>query len=40
MRPAQGSRATVPFNGWDDWDAEGRLEPGVAGYSPFMRTDP
>ena len=21
------------------WDAEGRLKPGVAGYSPFMRTE-
>lgn len=28
------------FNGWDDWDETGRLKPGVAGYSPFMRAEP
>ena len=33
------ARVTVPFNGWDDWDAEGRLKPGVTGYWPFMRTE-
>ncbi len=33
-------RPTIPFNGWDDWDEEGRLKPGVPGYSPFMRSDP
>lgn len=34
--------ATEPmrFNGWDDWDETGRLKPGRAGYSPFMRADP
>jgi len=36
---ALDTRATVRFNGWDDWDAEGRLKPGVGGYSPFMRTE-
>jgi hypothetical protein len=30
------ARVTVPFN---DWDAEGRLKPGVTGHSPFMRTE-
>ena len=34
--------ATEPmrFNGWDDWDETGRLKPGRAGYSPFMRAEP
>ena len=27
----------IPFSGWADWDASGRLKPGVAGHSPFMR---
>jgi len=27
----------VPFNGWDDWDENGRLKPGITGYSLFMR---
>ena len=27
----------LPFNGWDDWDAEGKLKPGAASYSPFVR---
>ncbi len=33
--------ATEPmrFNGWDDWDETGRLKPGRAGYSPFMRAE-
>jgi len=26
------ARVTARFNAWDDW-------PGVAGYSPFMRTE-
>lgn len=30
-------RPAIPFNGWSDWDDEGRLKPGVAGHSPFMR---
>ena len=30
----------MKFNGWDDWDASGRLKPGVEGHSPFMRADP
>jgi NAD(P)H dehydrogenase (quinone) len=25
------------FNGWDDWDENGRLRPGAPSYSPFMR---
>ena len=33
-------RPALPFNGWDDWDGEGRLKPGVPGYSPFMRAEP
>lgn len=28
------------FNGWDDWDDEGRLRPGVQGFSHFMRAEP
>ncbi len=34
--------ATEPmrFNGWEDWDETGRLKPGRAGYSPFMRAEP
>lgn len=31
---------TVPFNGWDDWDASGRLRPDAPSYSPFMRSRP
>lgn len=34
------TRPSIPFNGWDDWDDEGRLKPGVPGYSPFMRANP
>ena len=34
------SRATIPFNGFADWDATGRLKPGVRGHSPFMRDTP
>lgn len=34
------ARARLPFNGWADWDEEGRLRPGVPGYSPFMRAEP
>jgi NAD(P)H dehydrogenase (quinone) len=30
----------LAFNGWDDWDETGRLKPGVAGHSPFMRAEP
>jgi NAD(P)H dehydrogenase (quinone) len=28
------------FNGWDDWDDEGRLKSGVQGFSHFMRAEP
>ena len=28
------------FSGWDDWDGDGRLKPGVPGHSPFMRAEP
>lgn len=28
------------FNGWEDWDAQGRLKPGVEGYNLFMRARP
>lgn len=34
------SVAPMRFNGWDDWDETGRLRPGVAGHSPFMRDRP
>ena len=34
------SRRTIPFNGWADWDDDGRLKPGVSGFSPFMRAEP
>jgi len=34
------ARSPLPFNGWDDWDEEGRLRPGVPGHSPFMRAEP
>jgi len=27
----------IRFNGWDDWDTEGRLRPGAEGHSPFVR---
>lgn len=27
----------IPFNGWDDWDEEGKLKPDAPAYSPFMR---
>ncbi|SMF71799.1 NAD(P)H dehydrogenase (quinone) [Tistlia consotensis] len=27
----------LPFNGWDDWDAEGRLKSGAPSHGPFMR---
>lgn len=30
---------TVPFNGWADWDEQGRLKPGVRGHSAFMREE-
>jgi NAD(P)H dehydrogenase (quinone) len=30
----------LKFNGWDDWDEDGRLKPGLPGYSPFMRAQP
>ncbi|MGE0213572.1 MAG: NAD(P)H-dependent oxidoreductase [Parvibaculaceae bacterium] len=33
-------RPALPFNGWADWNEEGRLKPGVEGYSPFMRAEP
>lgn len=33
-------RPALPFNGWADWDEDGRLKPGVAGFSPFMRAEP
>jgi NAD(P)H dehydrogenase (quinone) len=32
--------APLRFNGWDDWDGEGRLKPGVEGHSLFMRATP
>ena len=25
------------FNGWDDWDEEGKLKPDAPVHSPFMR---
>ncbi len=28
------------FNGWSDWDEQGRLKPGVEGHSHFMRAKP
>lgn len=28
------------FNGWDDWDASGRLKPGVEGHNLYMRAVP
>lgn len=34
------TRKIIPFNGWEDWDDQGRLKPGVRGYSPFMRGQP
>lgn len=34
------ARRSMSFNGWDDWDEQGRLKPGVCGYSPFMRARP
>jgi NAD(P)H dehydrogenase (quinone) len=34
------TRPTIPFNGWSDWDEEGRLKPGVPGFSPFMQAKP
>ena len=37
---ALDSRPRLPFNGWADWDEAGRLKPGIAGYSPFMRGTP
>jgi NAD(P)H dehydrogenase (quinone) len=33
------TRAVIPFNGWNDWDEDGRLKPGVTGFSPFMRAN-
>ena len=27
------------FNGWDDWDAEGRFKQGAQGHSAFVRKD-
>ena len=27
----------LAFNGWDDWDEDGRLTPDAPVYSPFMR---
>ncbi len=32
--------APLRFNGWDDWDDDGRLKPGVEGCSAFMRAEP
>jgi len=32
--------APLVFNGGRDWDESGRLKPGVAGHSPFMRAKP
>lgn len=37
---ALAARAALRFNGWADWDEDGRLKPGVAGHSPFMRAEP
>lgn len=34
------TRPSLPFNGWADWDKEGRLKPGIHGFSPFMRGQP
>jgi NAD(P)H dehydrogenase (quinone) len=38
----EGLEGTEPlaFNGWPDWDEDGRLKPGVAGHSYFMRAKP
>lgn len=30
----------LKFNGWNDWDEDGCLKPGIEGYSPFMRAKP
>jgi NAD(P)H dehydrogenase (quinone) len=34
------NRPAIPFNGWSDWDEEGRLKPTAPGFSPFMRSEP
>jgi NAD(P)H dehydrogenase (quinone) len=34
------ARRAMTFNTWSDWDEQGRLKPGVAGFSPFMRAEP
>ncbi len=34
---ALDSLAPLAFNGWDDWDAEGRLKPEAPSHGPFMR---
>ena len=33
-------RTSIPFNGLDEYDPDGRLEPGAPGYSHFIRTTP
>jgi NAD(P)H dehydrogenase (quinone) len=37
---ALATRPAIPFNGWQDWTEEGRLKPGIPGFSPFMRGEP
>ncbi len=37
---ALDSTEPLRFNGWDKFDEEGRLKPGVAGHSYFMRAEP
>jgi NAD(P)H dehydrogenase (quinone) len=35
-----GERATLPFNRMEEWGADGRIVPGAAVHSPFIRRKP